>query len=186
MTFEALYDEHFDYVWRVLRRLGVPQSDLADVALTPVRGQASWAQAEGASAAAWGGYVLPTRTGVLFGATHDRGDTGVEVRASDHARNLATLGEAMPGLAARLADVPLQGRAAIRATTADRLPVAGATPQGLFLLTGFGSRGFSWAPLLAEHVAALAVGAPSPLPQPLAALVDPDRFRRRAARRAGS
>ncbi|MET0273996.1 MAG: tRNA (5-methylaminomethyl-2-thiouridine)(34)-methyltransferase MnmD [Phenylobacterium sp.] len=161
-------------------------ADLADVALTPVRGQASWAQAEGASAAAWGGYVLPMRTGVLFGATHDRGDTGVEVRASDHARNLATLGEAMPGLAARLADVPLQGRAAIRATTADRLPVAGATPQGLFLLTGFGSRGFSWAPLLAEHVAALAVGAPSPLPQPLAALVDPDRFRRRAARRAGS
>jgi len=32
-------------------------------------------------------------------------------------------------------------------------------------------------------VAALALGAPSPLPAPLAALVDPNRFARRAARR---
>jgi tRNA 5-methylaminomethyl-2-thiouridine biosynthesis bifunctional protein len=53
----------------------------------------------------------------------------------------------------------------------------------VFVLTGFGSRGFSLAPLLAEHVAALALGAPSPLPAPLCDLVDPQRFRRRAARR---
>ena len=46
-----------------------------------------------------------------------------------------------------------------------------------------GARGFTLAPLLAEHVAALALGAPSPLAQPLAAFVDPARFARRAARR---
>lgn len=31
MRFEDLYDEHFEFVWRTLRRLGVPAADLADV-----------------------------------------------------------------------------------------------------------------------------------------------------------
>ncbi|MDP2116024.1 MAG: hypothetical protein Q8J71_01315, partial [Brevundimonas sp.] len=42
-------------------------------------------------------------------------------------------------------------------------------------LGGLGSRGFCAAPLLAEHVAALATGAPSPLPAGLAARVAPSR-----------
>jgi tRNA 5-methylaminomethyl-2-thiouridine biosynthesis bifunctional protein len=142
-----------------------------------VRGQASWAGvADPPGAVAWGGYAIPTRDGVLFGATHDRDDTGVELREADHARNLATLAEALPALAARLRDVALEGRAATRATTPDRLPIAGALAPGLFGLTGLGSRGFSFAPLLAEHIAAEALGAPSPLPAHLAALVAPDRF----------
>jgi tRNA 5-methylaminomethyl-2-thiouridine biosynthesis bifunctional protein len=160
----------------------------AELVLRSVRGQASWTHeslgGERPPAAAWGGYVLPTREGVLFGATHDRDDTDLAVRDADHARNLATLAQALPGLAGRLAGRPLAGRAALRATTADRAPIAGALQPGLFALTGFGSRGFSLAPLLAEHVAALALGAPSPLPADLAELVAPDRFRRRAERRA--
>lgn len=32
MTFEELYDAQFDFVWRSLRRLGVPASDLEDSA----------------------------------------------------------------------------------------------------------------------------------------------------------
>jgi tRNA 5-methylaminomethyl-2-thiouridine biosynthesis bifunctional protein len=159
-----------------------------------VRGQASWVDladldADGPPpASAWGGYAIPTRTGLLFGATHDRDDTGVELRAGDHARNLQTLAARLPVLAARLAaqlaDRPLDGRAALRATTADRLPLAGEGAEaGLYLLTGLGSRGFSLAPLLADHVAALALGAPGPLPQAQAALVDPGRFARRAAAR---
>jgi tRNA 5-methylaminomethyl-2-thiouridine biosynthesis bifunctional protein len=156
-----------------------------DLPLRPVRGQASWADGPTLAAVAWGGYALPTRTGILFGATHDRGDEEVDVRASDHACNLETLAAALPELAAPLAGQPLQGRAAIRATTPDRLPIVGGA-DGLFLLTGFGSRGFSLAPLLAEHVAALALGAPSPLPADLAALVAPGRFRDRAARRGRS
>ncbi len=159
-----------------------------DLPLRPVRGQASFAGffPEAPGALAWGGYLAPTRGGLLFGATHDRDDVGTEVRAADHDRNLATLAAVRPELAARLAETPLQGRASIRATTPDRLPVAGPAQgmAGVFLLTGFGSRGFSLAPLLAEHVAALALGAPSPLPAPLGELVDPDRFRRRALRRS--
>jgi tRNA 5-methylaminomethyl-2-thiouridine biosynthesis bifunctional protein len=155
--------------------------------LQPVRGQASWVRGIAPGPAlAWGGYAIPMREGVLFGATHDRDDAAADLRPSDHDRNRQTLAKALPNLAARLADTPLEGRASIRATTADRLPLAGpapGAPPGLFLLGGFGSRGFAMAPLLGEHVAALALGAPSPLPAPLAELVDPSRFRKRAARR---
>jgi tRNA 5-methylaminomethyl-2-thiouridine biosynthesis bifunctional protein len=64
--------------------------------------------------------------------------------------------------------------------------MAGPLGDGLFALTGFGSRGFSLAPLLAEHVAALALGAPSPIGRAAADLVSPGRFARRAARRSAS
>jgi len=155
---------------------------LPDLPLRPVRGQASWAtEAAFDAAAAWGGYVLPMRGGVLFGATHDRDDADAGLRPGDHARNLETLARALPTLAERLKGARLEGRAAVRATTPDRLPIAGEVEPGLFALTGFGSRGLSMAPLLAEHVAAQATGAPSPLPAASQALVAPDRFARRAS-----
>ncbi len=160
---------------------------IAGLPLSAVRGQASWtALADPPGAAAFGGYAIPTRDGVLFGSTNDRDDTESDLRAEDHRRNLETLALGLPRLAERLADAPLEGRASIRVSTPDYLPLAGAAPgapAGLFVLTGFGARGFTLAPLLAEHVAALALQAPSPLPAPLAAFVDPARFARRAARR---
>lgn len=154
--------------------------------IAPVRGQASWTDAATTpQAAAWGGYAVPTRQGLLFGATHDRGETGTDLRPGDHDRNLAALAAALPRLAVRVGEAELNGRASVRATTPDHLPLAGPAPDldGVYVLGGLGSRGFCLAPLLAEHVAAQALGAPSPLPAPLAELVAPDRFRRRAARR---
>ena len=156
--------------------------------LSAVRGQVSWTSglAEPPPAASFGGYVIPTRDGALFGATHDRGDAARDVRDEDHRRNLASLAKSLPRLAARLARVPLHGRAAVRVATPDYLPVAGSAPgaaPGLYILSGFGSRGFTLAPLLGEHVAALILDAPSPLPRGLAEAVDPGRFARRAARR---
>lgn len=144
-----------------------------------VRGQASWTEAPAPPASAFGGYVIPTRDGVLFGATHDRGGRTTETRPSDHARNLETLAKTLPALAARLEGLPLDGRAAIRATTADHLPLAGRVPdapEGLYVLSGLGGRGFCLAPLLAEHVIAQAAHRPSPLPRALSRLVDPARF----------
>jgi tRNA 5-methylaminomethyl-2-thiouridine biosynthesis bifunctional protein len=68
--------------------------------------------------------------------------------------------------------------------TPDFLPLAGPLEaHGLFILSGLGSRGFCAAPLLAEHVAALALGTPSPLPAGLAEIVDPGRFAARRNRR---
>jgi tRNA 5-methylaminomethyl-2-thiouridine biosynthesis bifunctional protein len=145
--------------------------------LAPVRGQASWIDSVAANPVAWGGYLAPTPGGVLFGATHDRGDVSTEAREADTARNRATLAQRLPGLAARIEASAgmVMGRAAVRAATADRLPVAGALEDGLFILGGLGSRGFCVAPLLGEHLAALITGAPSPLPSGLAARVAPRR-----------
>ena len=152
-----------------------------ELALEPVRGQASFADwGQRPQAAAWGGYVIPTRDGLLFGATHDRGREDLGVLPGDHARNLATLAKARPALASALQDRPLEGRAALRASTPDRAPIACELEAGLWVLTGLGGRGFTLAPLLAEHLAAEALGAPSPLPTPLAAQVGPRTFAKRA------
>jgi tRNA 5-methylaminomethyl-2-thiouridine biosynthesis bifunctional protein len=160
---------------------GAEAAALLDLPIAPVRGQASWAPgAWVAQAASWGGYVLPMDGGVLFGATHDRGSTDRQVLAQDHERNLAMLAQMLPDLAAKAG--PLHGRASLRAMVADTLPVAGALGDGLhaglFVLGALGSRGFTTAPLLAEHLAAMIAGAPSPLPLDLQAIVDPARLRR--------
>ena len=127
-------------------------------------------------ASAFGGYAIPTEDGVLFGATHDRGRTDIDVAAADDQRNRDVVAQRRPKLAAALGEAVLEGRASIRAATRDRMPMAGEVEPGLYALTGLGSRGFTTAPLLAEHVAALCLGAPSPLARDLAALVDPKRL----------
>ncbi|HYC97618.1 tRNA (5-methylaminomethyl-2-thiouridine)(34)-methyltransferase MnmD [Brevundimonas sp.] len=178
--------------WRLINRAGDPILEAGivviaagwgaaalapDLPLAPVRGQADWVEGVTSRPAAWGGYAAPTGTGLLFGATHDRGDTRVEADAESTARNLQTLGARLPRLAARVAVAEqAHSRAAVRATTPDRLPLAGALAPGLFVLTGLGSRGFCVAPLLAEHVAALALDAPSPLPTALSRRLEPNRF----------
>ena len=183
-----LLDDTGGEIWRGVAVILANGPDLArlwpQAELTPTRGQASWTAFDGeVRATAWGGYAIPTGEGLLFGATHDRGDIGTEVRLEDHRRNLATLAEGRPDLAAGLDPETLEGRASVRAATADRLPLAGALAPGLYALGGFGSRGLAMAPLLAEHVAARIAGAPSPLPRHLSALVEPERFRIRAARK---
>ena len=189
-----------DGLWRLFDEAGAPIGDaevvcvaagMASAALAPglplrpVRGQASFAPgAEVPETVLFGGYVAPAPGGAIFGATHDRDDEGLEARTLDHRRNLEAVAEVLPALASRLEGPALEARVGVRATTSDYLPLAGrAGPPGLFVLTGLGSRGFTLAPLLAEHVAALALGRPSPLPTPLADLVDPARFARRARRR---
>lgn len=174
---------------RVIVAAGPSTSGLAPgLPLRPVRGQITWVSGPTTSPAAWGGYVAPTRDGLVFGATHSRGETDEAERLVDDVHNLELLARAFPQLASAISGRPLSSRASIRATTADHLPVAGALGddrQGLFVLSGLGSRGFVLAPLLAEHVTALALGAPSPLPLELQAIVDPQRFARRLARRGG-
>lgn len=145
--------------------------------LSPVRGQADWIEeATSVQAMAWGGYVAPTGEGFLYGATHDRGEVDVAPRSADSARNLETLRARLPGLADRAASAGVaRSRAAVRATTQDRLPLAGALDEGLYILGGLGSRGFCVAPLLGEHLAASILNRPSPLPRDLAERVSPRR-----------
>ena len=155
-----------------------------DAPLTPVRGQVSWAEGVAPPpAVSWGGYAATTPGGAMFGATHDRGDASDGWRLEDDRRNLAEVAGRLPVLAARLAAADIRGRASVRATVPDNLPLAGPLADKLFVLGALGGRGFTLAPLLAEHIAALALGAPSPLPAPVAALLNPGRFSERERRR---
>ncbi len=177
-------DRLLDAVDAVVLAGGADQARLWPAApLRPVRGQASWTDHPISAAVAFGGYAIPTRDGMLFGATHDRDTFDTDAREADDRRNLEALAKGLPVLAARLDGAPLQGRAAVRATTADHVALAGAVPDmpgGLFVLGGLGGRGFCLAPLLAEHLAARILGLPSPLPRTLSALVEPGRFSSRA------
>ena len=144
---------------------------LPDLALSPVAGQADWAEHEGlsATAVAWGGYSVPTPQGLLYGATHDRGVTDPAPNDTASDKNLSTLSQTLPARGAAIAEAPRHRRTAVRATTPDRLPLCGQIGEGLHVLTGMGSRGFCASPLLGEHVAATITGAPSPLPKDWAA-----------------
>lgn len=146
--------------------------------LKPMRGQLAWADAEPRpTPCVWGpGYAIPTRVGWLVGATHDRGRADAEVDPADTVKLLEALSAVQPKLAASASAEVMTPRVAVRATTPDHLPLCGQIAEGVHVLTGLGGRGFAWAPLLAEHLAARVVGAPSPLPGPLATRLDPMRF----------
>jgi tRNA 5-methylaminomethyl-2-thiouridine biosynthesis bifunctional protein len=156
---------------------GFATAGLAGVPLRPIRGQVAVSPVRlDGPPTSWGGYVIPCDDGLLFGATHGRGDAGDDVREADTAQNVEGLARVMPELAARASAGPLAAIAGVRAAAGDHQPVAGALGEGLFLLSGLGGRGFTLAPLLAEHVAAMVVGAPSPVPVSMARLVDPLRL----------
>ncbi|MBO6503338.1 MAG: tRNA (5-methylaminomethyl-2-thiouridine)(34)-methyltransferase MnmD [Kordiimonadaceae bacterium] len=96
----------------------------------------------------------------------------------------------------------LQSWSGVRATTPDHLPYVGPIPQwtdlakacapmsvdankepmhtpaaenGLYILTGLGSKGFQYGPLLANYLAALIAGDPLPLPVDVIAKLHPGR-----------
>ena len=142
------------------------------------------------SAAADGGYVVEAFGELVFGATFEPANGEPAVTEAARAANFDVLRRLRPDLL----ETGKGGtsRAAIRATTRDRLPFAGAPPRSktqtppcadVRLLGGLGSRGFLWAPLLAEVIAAAAFGEPAPVERSVAEALDPDRFRRRLLRR---
>lgn len=160
----------------VVLAAGFATAALAGVPLRPIRGQVATAPIPpGHPPTSWGGYLIPTDDGLLFGATHARGDARDDIRDDDTRANLAGLAGRFPTLAAQLETVSLGARAGVRAAAGDHQPMAGMLAPGLHILSALGGRGFALAPLLAEHVAATVLERPSPLPAPLAALVDPRR-----------
>jgi tRNA 5-methylaminomethyl-2-thiouridine biosynthesis bifunctional protein len=75
-----------------------------------------------------------------------------------------------PSLTAR------QAWAGIRYATHDRMPHAGRIRDGVHVLTGFGSRGFTWAPLTAEIVLSDILGLSCPVERSLKKRISPLRF----------
>ncbi len=161
-----------------------------DTELEGRAGQISLAEIDGAlptTALAGGPYAAAFHQQLLFGATFDPWDLASpkspEVTANGHARNQATLSSVTPDLAQRIDLATAYGRASIRVAARDRMPIAGNVTArsgdagpGLFALGALGSRGFTTAHWLAEHVASLACGEASPLERDVILAVSPRRF----------
>lgn len=147
------------------------------------------------------GYALALPDGRLVcGATTQHDDADPAVRAADHEHNLAQavrLG-ALHADAVPAALAAAQGRVGWRAVTPDRLPLIGAVPLlpppgtradqprliprlrdehgGLFVLTGLGSRGLTWAALAGRLLASWVSGCPSPVEADLRDALDVGRW----------
>jgi tRNA 5-methylaminomethyl-2-thiouridine biosynthesis bifunctional protein len=188
----------------VPRLAPVPQGQLR-----PVRGRLSLLAGSLSPlrcALAGDGYAVPGADGGLavVGSTYELELPGSPGFDDDpqraHEGNLARL-QRLLGVAREVAVHGLFD--GVRCVSADRLPLAGAVPNGaelgmadaglqlsdlprlpgLACLTALGSRGLTLAPLLAELVAAQLEGEPLPVERDLAAAVDPARFALQRLRR---
>ncbi len=124
------------------------------------------------------GYVVSADGQVLVGATYEHDDLDIAPRMESDLANLARLQAILPGAGARIDVSEVGGRAALRATLPDRLPVVGsvAGATGLYVAAGYASRGVVWAGLMGEALADHVVGAPLPLERDIMAALDPVRF----------
>lgn len=183
----------------VIACAGMGLADLAGVEAPPLTGRLgqleSMRSAGPPNAIADGGYAVEAFGQLVFGATFEAANGEPRVTDAARAQNLETLARLRPDMQPG----EITSRAAIRATTQDRLPFAGLPPNKekapdgtpaplspLRLIGGLGSRGFLWAPLLAEIVASEALGEPSPVEASVAECLDPGRFLARAAKRGNS
>ena len=152
------------------------------------------------------GYITPAINGShSLGATFDIGDHDIAVRSSDHQRNLNSQQAAIPALELdNIADIEqLTGRAALRCTSPDYLPLVGPVPiqdkfiedfaalrknahtkidrtgsyyPNLYLNIAHGSRGLTSTPLCSELLASMICQQLLPLPRQLVTGLNPGRF----------
>jgi tRNA 5-methylaminomethyl-2-thiouridine biosynthesis bifunctional protein len=167
--------------------------ETAHLPLRTNRGQVTLLPATAASAPlsavlCAGRYAAPARAGWhSVGATLTR-EASPATRAADNGENLARLSCQFPALfealgGTRLDPAQLHGRAALRCTSPDYLPVVGPLEgpgqvplPGLYVSTAHGSRGLITAPLAGEMLAAYLEDEPAPLSERLMCAADPRRF----------
>lgn len=127
------------------------------------------------------GYVAPGPCQPLVGATYEHDDEDTVPRRDSDLANLARLEAILPGAIGHFDAGAVSGRASLRATLPDRLPIVGqvAGLPGLFVAAGYASRGVVWAGLLGEALADLMTRQPLPLEADLMHAIAPDRFMRR-------
>ena len=138
--------------------------DLAELDVRFTRGQICWGDAENLprTTLTYGGYCAPFKNGLLLGATHDHVGPGqnTDTRPED---TQANIDEFVTLCGADIDAKKWKSRAAIRVTTKDTLPIAYQKEEGLFVMSGLGSRGMMMAPLLGEALVCKALGEPAPL-----------------------
>ncbi|OFE11509.1 hypothetical protein PHACT_13280 [Pseudohongiella acticola] len=169
--------------------------------VTALRGQITEVAASDASAAlkmvvCTERYLAPANSDGLhcIGASYVKNSTATDLSENEQAENLEK--SALIRQPVNLgAPAGLSGRASVRGGSGDYMPIAGVVPDpdldgtdpaplpGLFISTGHGSHGTASCPILAEHIACLALAEASPLPVALAECIAPMRFIRRQRRR---
>jgi tRNA 5-methylaminomethyl-2-thiouridine biosynthesis bifunctional protein len=128
----------------------------------------------------FGRLLLPLGQGTQawLGASFDRqpSDDWAEPSLQDREENLDRARNSLPALT--FAD---QGQSwvGLRATTPDHLPLAAWLRPELAVLTGLGSKGFLYAPILAQCLIAEALGFPLPLENWAWQALHPHRFQTR-------
>jgi tRNA 5-methylaminomethyl-2-thiouridine biosynthesis bifunctional protein len=163
------------------KRLG----QFAAFPLQPVRGQISVLPATASSERLKAvlcaeGYCAPAVAGLhVAGATSAFDDDAVDIRAADHADNLAKIASHMPALHQALGGAkPVAGRAGVRCSVPGATPLVGELEPSLHCSLAHGTRGLLTAGLSAEIVAAAMCGQLPPLPQDLLQALAPlSRYR---------
>lgn len=184
-----------------------------ELPLKPVRGQITLAPSQNTplrTVLCGEGYIAPAdQQQHCLGASFRPNNESCELSAQEQQENLQLLARDMPsvyqalGGDATLMTMAANGRAAIRATTPDYLPLVGPVPQveamqqrfallsknakanisqtgcyypGLYTACGFGSRGMSYGPLAAVHLASVITASAPVLESSMAQQLNPARF----------
>jgi len=123
------------------------------------------------------GYVTPHLSQHHFvGATFDESRSRPVVETEDDLRNLQRVARLLPEAFERASVDASAGWAGVRCVSRDRLPVVGQIDKDRFCCVALGSRGFGWAPMLSEVLAAQITGAPLPLERTVLERLSPTRF----------
>jgi glycine oxidase len=142
--------------------------------LQPIKGQIVRLQADaprsGPVARGEGIYVVPRGSGPVAGATMQAGARDLKIDPAVTEALRAAAGQLYP----TLAQAPATGRAGVRASTPDGLPLVGKSLMpGAWLAMGMRRNGWLLAPLVAQVIAGQLAGGDG---GPWAPLFDPARF----------
>ena len=156
--------------------------------LKPIRGQVSWVENSQRPLAldqaySYGGYCMQLDTAqLILGASFYPNREDAEVLAEDHVHNYELIHSVFPQYAEQLPKLETwQGRASVRAQSLDYFPLVGKIQNlgQIYTFAGLGSKGFLFAPLCSEILAALILGELCPVPQSLLDKLNPQRFEKK-------
>jgi len=174
-------NELLDSAANAMRQLGTPSNRLA--ATSSVSGLISWGLQNNSDSAAFprvpvnghGSFVahvpISGALGWFTGATYSEVDATTLNLPDGHRENLQRLshllGDVALALTPRFEEAQVQAWTGTRCITIDRMPAVGALDAGpqpsLWVSTGMGSRGLTYAALCAELLAAQLGGEPLPI-----------------------
>lgn len=118
---------------------------------------------------------------LLLGASFIRNDTDIDIRKEEHQISREKLVTAIPEMDSVIpTDLSLwQGRAGIRTQTPDYHPIVGQLDQGkrMWVMSAMGAKGYAIAPICAEALTDMMLGAFTPLSMAMLARLSPNRTR---------